>query len=885
MQVMTEKMIYSFGAGRTDGSADMRNLLGGKGANLAEMASLDIPVPPGFTITTQVCVDYLEQNKSPEGLWENVKEQMARLEDAMGAQFGGDENPLLVSVRSGARDSMPGMMDTVLNLGMNDKTVAALEKKSGNRRFAYDSYRRFINMFGNVVLEMEHHDFESKIESMKQRKGAASDLDLTADDLVELVDEYAALVKEKTGSSFPQDPYEQLRLAIEAVFNSWNNDRAFTYRRLYNIPHDWGTAVNVQCMVYGNMGEDCGTGVAFSRNPATGEDALYGEILFNAQGEDVVAGIRTPEPIESLKKKMPECYAEFESITEKLEAHYKDMQDMEFTIQNRRLFMLQTRNGKRTAAAAVQIAIQLVREGVIDRRAALQKVEPDSLDQLLHPMIDAEGDLEVVATGLAASPGAAVGRVVFTAADAVERAEAGDPVILVRQETSPEDINGMNVSQGILTARGGLTSHAAVVARQMGKCCVTGCSALNVRADEKVIHVNGETVSEGDFISLNGTSGEVILGEAKLKQPELSGDFATLMEWADEIRTLGVRANADTVTDSEAAIKFGCEGIGLCRTEHMFFEGERIDYVRAMILAATEEGRREALDHLLPMQREDFIGIFEVMKERPVTIRLLDPPLHEFLPKTEEDMKHVARLLGVGVDAVRNATEATEEQNPMLGHRGCRLVVTYPEIAEMQVRAIIEAACEMKSRGVDVLPEIMIPLTSGIGEWEFNRDIVHDIAGKVIEEKGVTPRYLTGTMIEIPRACLLAGEIADSAEFFSFGTNDLTQLTYGLSRDDAGWFLPKYIEKELIPRDPFVAVDREGVGEMVQIGIERGRARRENLEVGICGEHGGEPTSVEFCHMVKMDYVSCAPYRAPIARLAAAQAAITHGSYQTVEIH
>ncbi|MCY4383235.1 MAG: pyruvate, phosphate dikinase [Nitrospinae bacterium] len=882
---MTEKMIYSFGAGRTDGSADMRNLLGGKGANLAEMASLDIPVPPGFTITTQVCVDYLEQNKSPEGLWENVKEQMARLEDAMGAQFGGDENPLLVSVRSGARDSMPGMMDTVLNLGMNDKTVAALEKKSGNRRFAYDSYRRFINMFGNVVLEMEHHDFESKIESMKQRKGAASDLDLTADDLVELVDEYAALVKEKTGSSFPQDPYEQLRLAIEAVFNSWNNDRAFTYRRLYNIPHDWGTAVNVQCMVYGNMGEDCGTGVAFSRNPATGEDALYGEILFNAQGEDVVAGIRTPEPIESLKKKMPECYAEFESITEKLEAHYKDMQDMEFTIQNRRLFMLQTRNGKRTAAAAVQIAIQLVREGVIDRRAALQKVEPDSLDQLLHPMIDAEGDLEVVATGLAASPGAAVGRVVFTAADAVERAEAGDPVILVRQETSPEDINGMNVSQGILTARGGLTSHAAVVARQMGKCCVTGCSALNVRADEKVIHVNGETVSEGDFISLNGTSGEVILGEAKLKQPEFSGDFATLMEWADEIRTLGVRANADTVTDSEAAIKFGCEGIGLCRTEHMFFEGERIDYVRAMILAATEEGRREALDHLLPMQREDFIGIFEVMKERPVTIRLLDPPLHEFLPKTEEDMNHVARLLGVGLDAVRNATEATEEQNPMLGHRGCRLVVTYPEIAEMQVRAIIEAACEMKSRGMDVLPEIMIPLTSGIGEWEFNRDIVHDIAGKVIEEKGVTPRYLTGTMIEIPRACLLAGEIADSAEFFSFGTNDLTQLTYGLSRDDAGWFLPKYIEKELIPRDPFVAVDREGVGEMVQIGIERGRARRENLEVGICGEHGGEPTSVEFCHMVKMDYVSCAPYRAPIARLAAAQAAITHGSYQTVEIH
>ena len=882
---MTEKMIYSFGAGQTDGSAGMRNLLGGKGANLAEMASLDIPVPPGFTITTQVCVDYLKQNNFPEGFWEGVKEQMTRLEDAMGAQFGGDENPLLVSVRSGARDSMPGMMDTVLNLGMNDETVAALEKKSGSRRFAYDSYRRFINMFGNVVLEMEHHDFESKIEAMKQRKGAASDLDLTADDLAELVDEYAALVQEKTGSSFPQDPFEQLRLAIEAVFKSWNNDRAFTYRRLYHIPHDWGTAVNVQCMVYGNMGEDCGTGVAFSRNPATGEHKLYGEILFNAQGEDVVAGIRTPEPIENLKGKMPECYAEFESITEKLEAHYKDMQDMEFTIQNGRLFMLQTRNGKRTAAAAVRIAIQLVREGVIDRRTAMQMVDPDSLDQLLHPMIDVEGELKVVAKGLAASPGAAVGRVVFTATDAVERAEAGDPVILVRQETSPEDINGMNVSQGILTARGGLTSHAAVVARQMGKCCVTGCSALNVRGDEKVIRVNGKTILEGDFISLNGNTGEVILGKAQLKQPELSGDFATLMEWADEIRTLGVRANADTVTDSKAALKFGCEGIGLCRTEHMFFEGERIDYVRAMILASTEEERRNALDHLLPMQREDFIGIFEVMKERPVTIRLLDPPLHEFLPKTEEDMEHVARLLGVGLDTVRHATEATEEQNPMLGHRGCRLVVTYPEIAEMQVRAIIEAACEMKSRGVDVLPEIMIPLTSGIGEWEFNRDIVHDIAGKVIEEIGVTPRYLTGTMIEIPRACLLAGEIAESAEFFSFGTNDLTQLTYGLSRDDAGWFLPTYIEKDLIPRDPFVAVDREGVGEMVQIGMERGRARRADLEVGICGEHGGEPTSVEFCHMMKMDYVSCAPYRAPIARLAAAQAAVTHGSYQTVEIH
>ena len=881
---MAEKMIYSFGAGRTDGSADMRELLGGKGANLAEMASLGIPVPPGFTITTRVCVDYLKKNEFPEGLWEDVKEQMARLESAMEARFGGDENPLLVSVRSGARDSMPGMMDTVLNLGMNDATVAALERKSGNRRFAYDSYRRFINMFGNVVLEMEHHDFEARIEAMKQRKGASSDLELTAEDMAELAEEYAALVKEKTGAGFPQDPYEQLRLAIEAVFRSWNNDRAITYRRLYHIPHEWGTAVNVQCMVYGNMGEDCGTGVAFSRDPATGENALYGEILFDAQGEDVVAGIRTPEPIEKLREKMPECYAEFEEIAEKLEAHYKDMQDMEFTIQNRCLFMLQTRNGKRAAQAAVRIAVELVGEGVLDRRSAVKMVDPDSLDQLLHPMIDAEQELRVAATGLAASPGAAVGRVAFTAAEAVERAEAGEPVILVRQETSPEDINGMNVSQGILTARGGLTSHAAVVARQMGKCCVTGCAALDVRADEKIIRVGGETIAGGDFISLNGNSGEVILGEAKLRQPELLGDFATLMEWADEFRTLGVRANADTVTDSEAALKFGCEGIGLCRTEHMFFEGERIDYVRAMILAATEEARRDALSHLLPMQREDFIAIFEVMRERPVTIRLLDPPLHEFLPKTREDMEQVAKVLGVSFETVRHATEATEEQNPMLGHRGCRLAVTYPEIAEMQVRAIIEAACEMKSRGVEVLPEIMIPLTSGVGEWEFNRDIARKIARQVIEEKGIAPRHLTGTMIEVPRACFLAGEIADSAEFFSFGTNDLTQLTYGLSRDDAGYFLPEYIEKNLISRDPFVAVDREGVGEMVRIGIERGRAKRENLEVGICGEHGGEPTSVEFCHLMKMDYVSCAPYRAPIARLAAAQAAIAHGSYQTVEI-
>ncbi|MEE9257064.1 MAG: pyruvate, phosphate dikinase [bacterium] len=882
---MADKWIYAFGAGQTEGSAGMRELLGGKGANLAEMASLDIPVPPGFTITTACCVDYLKSNEFPAGVWDGVRENMARLEKAMGAEFGGGDNPLLVSVRSGGRESMPGMMDTVLNLGLNDETVAALEKKTGNRRFAFDSYRRFINMFGNVVLDMVHHDFETQLTAMKKRRGAANDIDLTADDLAELAKEYEGLARTKTGAAFPQDPYEQLRLSIEAVFKSWNNDRAITYRRLYNIPNEWGTAVNVQCMVYGNMGADCGTGVAFSRDPSTGEKALYGEILFNAQGEDVVAGIRTPEPIAVLNERMPDCFSEFEKICARLEDHYKDMQDMEFTIQNGKLFMLQTRNGKRTAAAAVRIAVELVSEGLIDKRTAISRVDANSLDQLLHPAIDADGNLQVLATGLAASPGAAVGKVVFTADEAVAQSEAGEPVVLVRQETSPEDILGMNVSQGILTARGGLTSHAAVVARQMGKCCVAGCSALDVQSKEKFFRVDGRDVREGDWISLNGNTGDVILGQAKLVQPSFAGEFATLMEWADEYRTLGVRANADTVVDSEAALKFGCEGIGLCRTEHMFFEEGRIDHVRAMILAKNEDDRREALARLLPFQRGDFINIFSVMKDRPVTIRLLDPPLHEFLPKTDRDMEEVAKLLGVDVDTIRHATEYHQETNPMLGHRGCRLVVTYPEICEMQARAIIEAACEMKKKGVNAFPEIMIPLTAGEEEWKFNEDIVRDTAAKVMEEQGIQVRYLVGTMIEIPRACLRAGQIAESAEFFSFGTNDLTQMTYGLSRDDAGRFLPEYIEKSLIKRDPFVAVDREGVGEMVEIGIERGRKTRSNLEIGICGEHGGESSSVEFCHMVKMDYVSCAPYRAPIARLAAAQAAIEHGTYQRVELH
>ncbi|MEK6711734.1 MAG: pyruvate, phosphate dikinase [Nitrospinota bacterium] len=880
-----KQMIYAFGADRTDGRAGLRDLLGGKGANLAEMASLGIPVPPGFTITTEACLEYLKTKALPAGLWEGVQAQVARLEKVMGAQFGGAGNPLLVSVRSGARASMPGMMDTVLNLGSNDRTVEVLAKKTGNRRFAYDSFRRFINMFGSVVLDMDHHDFEERITALKERRKAKTDLDLTADDLAGLAKEYEALVREKTGKSFPQDPYEQLRLAIEAVFKSWNNDRAITYRRLYHIPHTWGTAVNVQCMVFGNMGDDCGTGVAFSRNPATGERALYGEVLFNAQGEDVVAGIRTPEPIEGLKARMPKCYEEFTAIARRLEEHYKDMQDMEFTIQNGRLFMLQTRNGKRTAAAAVRIAVELEREGLLDKRGALKKVDADSLDQLLHPAIDPSQEVNVIAKGLGASPGAAVGRAVFTAGEAVKRSAAGEAVVLVRSETSPEDIKGMSAARGILTARGGLTSHAAVVARQMGKCCVTGCGELDVRAAQKLMRTRGQEVREGDWISLNGTTGEVILGQAKLKAPELSGDFATLMSWADEIRILGVRANADTVADSEAALRFGCEGIGLCRTEHMFFEGDRIDSVRAMILAQDEAGRRKALAQLLPMQREDFLGIFSVMKERPVTIRLLDPPLHEFLPKTEQDMKQVASLLGVGAEAIEHATETLKEQNPMLGHRGCRLAVTYPELSEMQTRAIIEAACEMKRKGVKVFPEIMIPLTAGVAEWEYNRKLVQETAEKVMREQGLQVSYLVGTMIEVPRACLVADKIAESADFFSFGTNDLTQLTYGLSRDDAGRFLPEYIEKNLIPRDPFIAIDREGVGEMMRIGFDKGRKSRENLEVGICGEHGGEPTSVEFCHLVKMDYVSCAPYRAPIARLAAAQAAINHGAYPRVEVH
>tara|TARA_B100000686_G_scaffold76860_2_gene82865 strand:+ start:1109 stop:3802 length:2694 start_codon:yes stop_codon:yes gene_type:complete len=883
----TEKLLYAFGSDQTDGNSSLTHLLGGKGANLAEMSNLGIPVPPGFTISTEVCVEYLETEEISKTLWASILNGIKRLEDLMKMEFGGGEKPLLLSVRSGARTSMPGMMDTVLNLGMNDQTVQAVAKQTNNARFAYDSYRRFIQMFGNVVLGIQSSHFEKKLEEMKLSRGVSEDVDLNENDLFELIAQYKNIVSENFGESFPDDPEQQLKLAIEAVFKSWNNERAFAYRRIYNIPDEWGTAVNVQCMVFGNMGDDCGTGVAFSRNPSTGEKKLYGEVLFNAQGEDVVAGVRTPEKITVLNDKMPDCYANFVKISEKLEKHYQDMQDMEFTIQNGNLFMLQTRNAKRTGVSAIRVAVEMVKEGLIDKEDALMKVDADLLDQLLFPMIDPNQKLDVVAEGLAASPGGAVGKIVFTAAAAEAQAGLGEKVVLVRQETSPEDIGGMKVSEGILTARGGLTSHAAVVARQMGKCCVAGCSSVDVREDEQVIEIDGKIFAAGEWISLDGNNGLVISGEKKLKMPDLENnqDYVQFMHWADEVRTLGVRANADTKEDSEAALKFGCEGIGLCRTEHMFFEGDRINYIRAMILANGAEERKKALDYLLPIQRGDFIEIFEIMKDRPVTIRLLDPPLHEFLPKTEKDIAETAQVLVKDVSMVAKSTEDHKEQNPMLGHRGCRLAITYPEISRMQVRAIIEAACHMKKQGVDVLAEIMIPLTSGVKEWEFNKDIAHEIAKEVMDEQKVKVHYLVGTMVEIPRTCLLAEEISKEAQFFSFGTNDLTQLTYGLSRDDAGKFLPEYLEKGLIAHDPFVAIDRDGVGEMVRIGVERGRKTRKNLEVGICGEHGGEPSSVEFCHTIKMDYVSCAPYRAPIARLAAAQATLTHGAYEKLGDH
>ena len=873
---MAKKYVYFFGNGRAEGNARMKDLFGGKGANLHEMTNLDIPVPPGFTITAEACIEYYNAEKQyPEGMWEEVLQSLENLEKAMGAGFGDLKNPLLVSVRSGARVSMPGMMDTVLNLGLNDDTIKGLIEKSGNERFAYDSYRRFITMFSDVVLGLERMEFEELLEKRKKEKGVKLDTELDAPTLKALVKDYKALVKEKLGRDFPQDPREQLRLAVNAVFESWNNPRAVTYRRLHGIPGDWGTAVNVQAMVFGNLGESSGTGVAFTRDPATGEKRFFGEYLINAQGEDVVAGTRTPHPIETLKELMPSAYEELERIYKRLEAHYRDMQDIEFTIQDGRLYMLQTRTGKRTAMAAFKIAVDMVKEGLISKEEAVLRVEPHQLDQLLHPMIDPKAKVQVIAKGLPASPGAAVGTVVFTAGEAETARARGEKVILVRTETSPEDIGGMHAAQGILTARGGMTSHAAVVARGMGKTCVAGCSDITVIEEEgRFVTNKGLMVNKGDYITLNGTSGEVILGKVALIQPELSGDFATLMQWADEFRKIGVRANADTPKDAKVSLEFGAEGIGLCRTEHMFFEEDRISAVREMILAPDQEGRKKALAKLLPIQREDFKGILQVMEGLPVIIRTLDPPLHEFLPQKEEEIEELAQNMGVSKEKLKAKITALHEFNPMLGHRGCRLGITYPEITEMQARAIFEAACELAREGKKVIPEVMIPLVGHVRELALQKELVVKVAEEVMREFGVRVEYMVGTMIEVPRASITADEIAVEAEFFSFGTNDLTQMGFGLSRDDAGKFLPAYIEKGILEDDPFITIDRRGVGELVRIGIEKGRSTRPGLEIGICGEHGGEPRSVEFCHQVGMDYVSCSPYRVPIARLAAAHAAL-----------
>jgi pyruvate,orthophosphate dikinase len=874
---MSKKYVYFFGPNGADGNGSMKDLLGGKGADLAEMTVLGIPVPPGFTITTEACIEYFKNDcQFPPGLWEQIEENLAKIENAMGSKFGAKDNPLLVSVRSGARVSMPGMMDTVLNLGLNDATLEGLINISHNPRFAYDSYRRLLTMFGNVVLGIEHTLFEAILERVKKEVGAKTDLDLDAKELKEIVELDKKLIREEKGFDFPQEPKEQLRMAINAVFNSWNNQRAITYRKLHGIPDDWGTAVNIQAMVFGNMGDDCATGVAFTRNPSTGENRFYGEYLMNAQGEDVVAGIRTPESVESLKERLPAAYNELMEIYKKLENHYKDVQDIEFTIQRGKLYMLQTRRGKRTAAAAVRIAVEMVKEGLIDKKTAVLRLEPEQVDQLLHPMVDPQAKVQVIARGLPASPGAAVGKVVFTAEEAEKRASQGEKVILVRLETSPEDIGGMNAAQGILTARGGMTSHAAVVARGMGKCCIVGCGDIKIEEKKRQFSLDSSlVVKEGDIISLNGSTGEVILGPVKLVQPELTGNFAKLMEWADEYRTIGIRANADTPHDAQVAREFGAQGIGLCRTEHMFFEGDRILAVREMILADTKEEREIALSKILPMQKKDFREIFKVMDGLPVTIRLLDPPLHEFLPHTEKEVAKLAEEMKVSEKKLWDKIESLRETNPMLGHRGCRLGITYPEIYDMQTRAIFEAACELVKEGYTVLPEIMIPLVGHITELARTRRNVEQVARQVMKEKGIELNYLIGTMIELPRAALTADQIAQEAEFFSFGTNDLTQTVFGLSRDDAAHFLPFYVKNGLYPIDPFVAIDQEGVGQLMEIGVRKGRATKSNLKIGICGEHGGEPSSIKFCHAIGLDYVSCSPFRVPIARLAGAHAALS----------
>ncbi|WP_349357453.1 pyruvate, phosphate dikinase [Stappia sp.] len=883
------KWVYGFGDGKAEGTAEMRNLLGGKGANLAEMCNLGLPVPPGFTITTEVCTYFDAHDKTyPEGLSEQVDAALEAVAAITGKRFGDLDNPLLVSVRSGARVSMPGMMDTVLNLGLNDATVPALAKASGDPRFAYDSYRRFIQMYADVVMGLDHHAFEEILEAYKSEKGHTLDTDLSADEWTVLIARYKALVEEELDTPFPQDPHEQLWGAISAVFRSWESARAITYRRLHDIPNDWGTAVNVQAMVFGNMGTDSATGVAFTRNPSTGEKALYGEFLINAQGEDVVAGIRTPQDITeaariaagsdamSLETAMPEAFAQFQEICARLEGHYRDMQDLEFTIERGRLWMLQTRSGKRTARAALKIAVDMADEGLITPEEAVMRVDPAALDQLLHPMIDPKAERDVLASGLPASPGAASGEIVFSSDEAEEARGAGRPVILVRVETSPEDIHGMHAAEGILTTRGGMTSHAAVVARGMGKPCVSGAGSLRIDYRAGTLTVAGRRLSKGERITIDGTSGQVLVGEVPMLQPEMSGEFARLMEWADARRRMAVRTNAETPADARAAREFGAEGIGLCRTEHMFFDGERILAVREMILSDSEDGRRAALDKLLPMQRGDFAELFEIMQGLPVTIRLLDPPLHEFLPHTDEEIAEVASAMQVSVERLRERALELREFNPMLGHRGCRLLVSYPEIAEMQARAIFEGAvAAAKATGAPVTPEIMVPLVGMKAELDLVRARIDAMAEMVARETGTAVAYQVGTMIELPRAALRAAEIAESAEFFSFGTNDLTQTTFGISRDDAASFLGSYQRLGVVERDPFVTLDRDGVGELVEIGANRGRSVRADLKLGICGEHGGDPASIAFCESLGLDYVSCSPFRVPIARLAAAQSALS----------
>jgi pyruvate,orthophosphate dikinase len=869
--------VYSFGNGKADGHAGMKDLLGGKGANLAEMTNLGVPVPPGFTISTQLCMAYLEQGEFPPTLKGEVEAAMQRVEAAMGRRFGADSEPLLVSVRSGGKISMPGMMETILNLGLNDRTARALAQESGNPRFAFDSYRRLVQMYGSVVygISGETGDpFEHALEAVKRERGVERDIDLAAEDLEALVTTFKGIVRQEAGRDFPDDPWEQLWGAIEAVFRSWNGRRAVDYRRVHHIADDLGTAVNVQAMVFGNVSEDSGTGVAFTRNPSTGERQVFGEFLINAQGEDVVAGIRDPEPIAKMRDWLPEVADEFERFCQTLEGHYTDVQDLEFTVERRKLYILQTRTGKRTASAAVRVAVDMVDEGLIDQRTAVLRVDPAQLDQLLHPTVDPDAELEVIATGLPASPGAAVGRAVFDADRAASQAEGGQAVILVRRETSPDDFHGMAAAQGILTSRGGMTSHAAVVARGMGKCCVAGAKEVEVDEVASRFQVNGVTVEEGDWLTLDGSTGRVIVGETPLVEPTPGDDFIKVMTWADGFRRLRVRTNADTPSDASRAREFGAEGIGLCRTEHMFFEGDRIRAMREMILASSEDGRRKALAKLLPMQREDFAGIFRAMDGFPVTIRLLDPPLHEFLPRDEAEIVELAASTGVSVERLQRTVEGLAETNPMLGHRGCRLGIAYPEITEMQARAILEAACEVDEAGVEVHPEVMVPLVGHVEELRHQARLVRDTAEAVFQERGRRVEYLVGTMIEIPRACVTANEVAQVAEFFSFGTNDLTQTTLGISRDDAGRFLPLYAERGILPDDPFQTLDQSGVGRMVQMAVDLGRRTSPRLKIGICGEHGGDPRSVVFCHRQDLNYVSCSPFRVPIARLAAAQAAL-----------